>query len=715
MADHSSTNISASVRTLSQSGPDLSDATRYSDPTLDALSVIGNDLSMPLRPAHDDTQRHLDDVGADVASSGWLTWRVALTGAWRRCVAVPLFVVREGAPFAVLARRRGPLLVDGRDRAIETLDGRRARGIGGEAIAFAPDLPASDRWFDLVRWGMRGQRRDVWLFLMLAMLGGVCGLALPVTTALVFQWAIPSGNLSLAIALLVVFAVISIGSAVVALSYGRLVVRMRDRHDLVLSQGVMARLLRLRVPFFRADSIGDISNRAMSVSIARAQVDDFVIVAVVSAAFGLSSLLYLFTAGALLGILTAAAVAIVLALSLRSQKRARNVLPVLLERRSRTDATILSLLQSLVVWRVTASEARGLHLWASRQHGSTQAMRRRLSSRTPDEILERAGPTVVLAIFTALVAYLPSTTLVPGSATAPGAFLALYAAVVQVTIAMLALGASLFTLSEYGPTLERLRPILTAPVEGAMHGQHPGPLRGQVSLQRVTFGYTAGRAPLFDNLSLDVSPGEFVAIVGPSGSGKSSILRLLLGFEEPWTGFVAFDGRDLSGLDAAAVRRQMGVVLQASQPLGRTIRECITVGQRLSDERVWELVDQAGLVDDIRAMPLGLATPVGEGGASLSGGQRQRVMVAAALAVDPAIMLFDEATSALDNVSQAVVMRTILSSTATRIVIAHRLTTVQQADRVIVIANGQIAEQGSPDELLRADGLFAQLAARQLS
>ena len=318
-------------------------------------------------------------------------------------------------------------------------------------------------------------------------------------------------------------------------------------------------------------------------------------------------------------------------------------------------------------------------------------------------------------IFTALVVYLPSEVLKAGSASAPGAFLALYAAVVQVTVAMLALGASLFALSEYGPILDRLRPIATAPVEGALIGQHPGSLSGRVSLHRVTFGYTEGRAPLFDNLSLDVAPGEFVAVVGPSGSGKSTLLRLMLGFEEPWTGFVSYDGRDLAGLDVSAVRRQLGVVLQSSQPLGRTIRDCVSVGKRLGDDRVWELLDRVGLVGDVRAMPLGLDAPVSEGGGSLSGGQRQRIMVAAALADDPSIMLFDEATSALDNVSQAVVMRTILGSETTRVVIAHRLTTVERADRVIVVANGEITEQGTPDELLRKNGLFSRLAARQLT
>ncbi|MFM7212025.1 MAG: ATP-binding cassette domain-containing protein [Actinomycetota bacterium] len=715
MADSELDQVSASARRLSQRGPDLSDAMHYADPQRDAMSIIGSEIDMPLRPSNAGVERSTDVVTADITASGWLTWPVNLTGAWRDRVAIPLLVRRRDKPSAVLTRRRGALVVDGAERHAQHLDRARAAEIGDDAIAVAPDLPPTNHWLDLVRWGLRGQRKDAWLFVLLALVGALTGLALPVTTSLVFQWAIPSGNLPLAIILLLVFATISLGAAILALSYGRLVVRMRDRHDLVLSQSVMARLLRLRVPFFRTNSIGDISNRAMSVSIARAQVGDFVIVGVVISAIGLSSLLYLFTAGLWMGLLMAATVAALLLLASRAQVRSRRMMPILLDRRSRTDATTLSLLQSLVAWRVTASEGRAFGLWADRQRGSTQALRRRLSITTAGAIIERSSPTVMLAVFTALVVYLPTEALEAGSATAPGVFIALYAAVLQLTIALLSLGATIFALSEYGPILDRLRPILTAPIEGALHGQHPGPLRGQINLHRVTFGYAEDRAPLFDNLSLDIAPGEFVAVVGPSGSGKSTLLRLILGFEQPWTGFVSFDGRDLAGLDAAAVRRQMGVVLQASQPLGRTLRQCVTVGKDLSDERVWGLLEQAGLADDVRAMPLGLATPVGESGTTLSGGQRQRLMIASAMAVDPVIMLFDEATSALDNVSQTVVMRAILESHATRVVIAHRLSTVQRADRVVVVSNGQIEEQGPPDELLRAGGLFARLAARQLS
>jgi ABC-type multidrug transport system fused ATPase/permease subunit len=214
-------------------------------------------------------------------------------------------------------------------------------------------------------------------------------------------------------------------------------------------------------------------------------------------------------------------------------------------------------------------------------------------------------------------------------------------------------------------------------------------------------------------VSFAVEPGEFVALVGPSGGGKSTLIRLLLGFEEPWSGMVTYDGSDLSTVDVPSVRRQMGIVLQASHPLGATVRDCICGPRHLDDDALAAIVERAGLADDLARLPLGLDTPVGDGGLGLSGGQRQRVMIAAAIVGDPAILLLDEATSALDNATQSVVMRTILKSSATRIVIAHRLSTIRQADRVLVIADGAIVESGSPTELLEAGGLFSKLAARQ--
>lgn len=714
MADRREAEIDSAVRVFADTGSELFSAPAYADPTLDAMSVLGAELREPLRPAHPAVEQCRDSTQDHAAASGWLGWRVRLTGSWRKRIALPTLLKVGRAPAAVLPRGRGPLLVSGTDRVTRALGRRQAAAIDPEGWTYVWQPPAGG-WMALTRWSLRGQRRDVCAILGLAIIGGLSALVLPLATASIFGQAIPNGDLRLAISLLAAFAVVSVGAAVIALSRGRLIVRVRDRMDVVLAHGVMARLLRLRAPFFHRHRVGDIANRVLSVSAARAQVSDTVIATVLLSAFGLASLGYLFTAGPLLGTVTALTVLSVLTASIAVQWRARRVLTDLLERRSQTDATVFSLLSNRVSWRVAAAEARALRLWARRQRASTLVLRKRLTIVSAAAVIDVAGPTLVLAVFTSLVVAAPGEALAPGSSTAPGAFLALYAAVVQVAMAMLALANNLFALSEYGPVLQRMKPILTAPVEGATEGAHPGVLRGRVTLNRVTFGYLRGRSPLFSDLSLDVAPGEFVACVGPSGGGKSTLLRLLLGFEEPWTGFVSYDGHALDSLDTMAVRRQLGVVLQSSHPLGRTIRECVVGDRRVDDDRVWALLAKAALADDVWAMPRRLDTPVGQQGSALSGGQRQRLMVAAALAAEPAVILFDEATSALDNLSQSVVMRTVLASTATRIVIAHRLSTVERADRIVVVADGRIVEDGPPEELLRAKGRFAQLAARQVT
>jgi len=282
---------------------------------------------------------------------------------------------------------------------------------------------------------------------------------------------------------------------------------------------------------------------------------------------------------------------------------------------------------------------------------------------------------------------------------------------VQLTISMGLLTQNLWLLSELGPTLERMVPITSATVERPGQGRAPGPLEGRIQLTDVVFGYDPEQPPLLDGVSLTVEPGEFVAVVGPSGSGKSTVMRLVLGFETPWSGVVSYDGQDLADLDVTAVRRQMGTVLQASMPFGATYRECICGPLQVDDDRLWQVIAESGLEREVRAR--GLDAPIGDRGGAISGGQRQRLMIARALVSEPRVILLDEATSALDNVTQDIVMRSILSRPVTRIAIAHRLTTVERADRIVVVSGGSIVEEGPPAELLASGGHFARLAARQ--
>jgi len=239
-------------------------------------------------------------------------------------------------------------------------------------------------------------------------------------------------------------------------------------------------------------------------------------------------------------------------------------------------------------------------------------------------------------------------------------------------------------------------------------------LSGEVELSGVTFRYAQGGAPVLDDVTLRISPGEYVAIVGPSGSGKSSLLLLILGFERPETGAVFFDGKALNTLDTSAVRRQLGVVLQDSKLATGSIYENICGGIEMPIEHAWSAAHLAAVDADIKQMPMGMHTLIAEGINTLSGGQRQRIMIARAIARMPRILLFDEATSALDNQTQAIVAMSLQRFAVTRVVIAHRLSTIRQADRIVMLMAGKIVQTGSYEELLAQPGPFAEFAQRQL-
>jgi len=256
---------------------------------------------------------------------------------------------------------------------------------------------------------------------------------------------------------------------------------------------------------------------------------------------------------------------------------------------------------------------------------------------------------------------------------------------------------------------------VTAAVEAHGDKTEAPPLSGRIEVSHVHFRYVEGSPPVLDDVSLRIEAGSFVAFVGPSGSGKSTLLRLLLGFEAPERGDILFDGQSLSTLDTTSVRRQIGVVLQHGRITTGSILENITSGLPYSLDDAWAAARLAGIDREIEALPMGMHTLLLEGSATLSGGQRQRLMIARALIGKPRVLLFDEATSALDNRSQALVTQSLEKLRTTRIVVAHRLSTIERADRIFVLEDGRLVEAGDYPELMAQNGLFHRLAQRQIA
>jgi ABC-type bacteriocin/lantibiotic exporter with double-glycine peptidase domain len=295
-----------------------------------------------------------------------------------------------------------------------------------------------------------------------------------------------------------------------------------------------------------------------------------------------------------------------------------------------------------------------------------------------------------------------------------GAFIAF-----QTTFGLFMSGISAFVggiavVLQMAPAMGRATELVSDILESGEGRSDPGVLTGAISLRSVTFRYQPDSPPVLHELDLNIQAGEMVAVVGHSGCGKSTLLRILLGFESPEQGSILFDDQDLSSLDVESVRRQLGVVLQDGQLMPGTIRQNLAGAVTLSDDDAWELAETVALADDIRAMPMQLETMITLNGGAFSGGQRQRILIARALAARPRVLLLDEATSALDNVTQRVVTDNLSELGMTRIIVAHRLSTIVSADRIVVFDSGKVAEQGTYDELMSRNGIFYSLATRQI-
>lgn len=267
--------------------------------------------------------------------------------------------------------------------------------------------------------------------------------------------------------------------------------------------------------------------------------------------------------------------------------------------------------------------------------------------------------------------------------------------------------------------VERLGDILNTPAEPVMQASRASlpQIRGQVNFEGVSFRYRPDGAEVLRDISLEIAPGEMLGIVGPSGSGKSTLTKLVQRLQTPERGRVLVDGVDLAMVDPAWLRRQVGVVLQENLLFNRTVRENIALADpALAMEAVVEAAKLAGAHDFILELPEAYDTRIDERGANLSGGQRQRIAIARALAIDPKILILDEATSALDAESEEIIQANLaaIAERRTVIIIAHRLSAVRAANRIITIERGKLTEMGSHDELLRQGGRYAQLYAKQM-
>jgi len=564
----------------------------------------------------------------------------------------------------------------------------------------------------LARFAGRGVRRELATIVAMGGLAGAAAALLPLATGYLFGSAVPRADVGQVLAVIFGLVLAGFGAGVFDLTKAVAVLRLEGRLEAAMQPALMQRLLGLPVDFFRGFGTGELMNRVLSIQTMRRLLAGNTLVSLLSALFAMVSFAVILLYSPLLAIVAAglvgaagAAAAALAILELR-QERARVTL------RGQEDGLLVQILQGVAKLRVAAAEARIFAVWATL---FGQQKRRFLAAQR----YAAAGAvfTDVYPILALLVLFFAASRLLTtgsgGAGLSLGAFLAINAAFGQLLAATTAMARATATALELVPLFERLRPILDAVPERRAGKREAPALSGRIELSHVSFRYAPNMRLVLDDLSLQIDPGALVAVVGPSGSGKSTLLRLLLGFETAESGDILYDGESIGTLDTGSLRRQIGVVLQHSRVTTGSIFENITSGLPYTLDDAWTAARLAGVADDIEAMPMGMHTLLMEGSSTLSGGQRQRLMIARALIGRPRIVLFDEATSALDNRSQAVVMQSLERLSTTRIVIAHRLSTVERADRIFVLDRGRLVEAGGYAELVSRGGPFSRLARRQ--
>ena len=630
-------------------------------------------------------------------------------GWWRGDVGSLVGVDADGGPVALVRRRGRYELVDPSRGTHSTVDRATAMTLAPTAYMLYASLgqgAADGR--ALLRLSLRPARDDLLWLLGASIMLALLSLATPIAAQTIFTGAVPEGDRGQLLGLSLVLVGVALGTATAFLVQGLALLRLEGRASTGSQAAVFDRLLNLPAAFFQRYSAGDLGTRALGIETIRQSLTasvDAALVALLVALFNLGYILFLdvvlglFALGLLL--VTVGALVFLVRTEIPHQRELQAA-------RGQTQALALQILGAVQKLRVARAENRAFARWAAALGEMQHAMfhsRRHL-----------IGLTAIVAGWQAIA--IAGVLLVVGSgddaSLSTGEFAAFATAFGTTSAALLGVVVVLSTANQAAVLWERARPIVRTAPEVVTGEADPGELSGRVELAHVSFRYADGPLVL-DDVSFAATPGEFVALVGPSGAGKSTVFRLLLGFEQPESGTVSYDGQSLADVDVRAVRRQLGVVIQNARILAGSIFQNIVGTANATIEDAWEAARIAGIAEEIERMPMGMHTVVTDVGAAFSGGQRQRLLIARAVVARPRVLLFDEATSALDNRTQAAVSAALEELQATRIAIAHRLSTIRNADRIIVLQRGRVVEQGSYDELMAQDGLFAALARRQIA
>lgn len=692
-------------------------ATSSGEPCItETLRIVGKALGVKIQEPPNLTSNKKNQLEDILNFNSIYSRNVILSGRWFMDDSGPLlgFIeTPEGGEdvVALLPDKKGYVMISPKTGREEKITEVTAARFSEKALQLYPPLPPGKLGpLGLTLFSFRGCGKELGLVALMGFLGALCGFGIPMAMSTTVDKVISNGEYGMLGQIVFGLIMIVFGNGIFELTKSAALLRTETRAQITLQSAFFGRLLRLPVDFFKKFSAGDLANRVMAVDGIRQSLSGTVLTSLVSATFALTNLVLLAIYSWQLALVVFAVLALSLAFifllmkgQMKFQSKVQNVI-------GKMAGLELQLITGINKLRAAGAEANAFAKWM----GNFTELRKitySIGKGTNMVTVYSSGlplfsSILVFGLFGLTDMYMDLSL---------GSFLCFNSALGQLTGAVASMALMGVTLIFIKPMYMRAKPILDAKPETHTALEDPGVLQGSVEAVNISFAYEGASQPSLRGVSIKVSPGEFVAIVGPSGSGKSTLLKLLLGFHQPAAGSILFDGKPLRHLNPVKVRRQIGSVIQNGELIqGNVYFNIMGASSDATEEDAWQAAKLAALDEDIRNMPMGMHTFVPHGGSTFSGGQKQRIMIARALSKKPKIFLLDEATSNLDNVSQAKVMHNLAQINATRIVVAHRLSTIKDADAIYVMHQGKLLESGTFDELMEMNGLFTKLATRQI-
>ena len=576
-----------------------------------------------------------------------------------------------------------------------------------EAIAFYKPFPLKSVTIkDLIVYIAQVLSVSDYVAIALATLAvSLLGMLTPKINNILFSAVVTSGSVRLLIGIAIFAICLSLTSLIISSVKSLISARINTKLSISIEAATMMRLMSLPADFFKNYSSGELQERAGNISSLCDMLVSTILNTGMTSVFSLIYIYQIFVYAPGLVIPSLIITFITIIFFVVSALMQMKISVKQMELGGRESGMTYALISGVQKIKLAGAEKRAFARWAN-------LYAERISySYNPPAFL-KLNPVISSAI--SLTGTLVMYYMAVKTGVSVAEYYAFNTAYGMVSGAFMSLSSIALTFAQIKPILERVKPLLDAKPEISEGKQVITRLSGAVEMNNVSFRYNESMPNVIDNLSLKIRPGQYVAIVGKTGCGKSTLMRLLLGFEKADRGAIYYDGKDINSLDLKSLRRKIGSVMQNGKLLQGDIYSNITISAPwLTMDEAFEAAEKAGIAEDIRRMPMGMHTMISEGSGGISGGQRQRLMIARAIAPKPKILMFDEATSALDNITQRQVCEALDAMKCTRIVIAHRLSTIKQCDRIIVLDGGHIVEDGTYRELIDNKGYFYELVERQ--